>query len=110
MRTLCLSELVQDWLNTMYGSCYGNKGRLIISKGINHDQWITSNGDVWLPHVLRCQVVKIIIIINLKKKKKKSLSDESELLLEILGSGFVAGFVLPNHGALPDAMLVLGAH
>ena len=39
-----------------------------------------------------------------------SLSDESELLLEILGSGFVAGFVLPNHGALPDAMLVLGAH
>ena len=40
----------------------------------------------------------------------KSLSDESELLLEILGSGFVAGLVLPNLGALPDAMLVLGAH
>ena len=39
-----------------------------------------------------------------------SLSDESELLLEILGSGFVASFVLPNQGALPDAMLVLGAH
>ena len=39
----------------------------------------------------------------------KSLSDESELLLEILGSGFVAGLVLPNLGALPDAMLVLGA-
>ena len=40
----------------------------------------------------------------------KSLSDESELLLEILGSGFVAGLVLPILGALPDAMLVLGAH
>ena len=33
------------------------QGRWIISKGINHNQWITSHGDVWLPHVLRCQVV-----------------------------------------------------
>nr|POE56930.1 hypothetical protein CFP56_27881 [Quercus suber] len=39
----------------------------------------------------------------------KSLSDGSETLLEILGSGFVAGLVLPILGALPDAMLVLGA-
>ena len=40
----------------------------------------------------------------------KSLSDGSEHLLEILGPGFVGGLVLPILGALPEALLVLGAH
>ncbi|KAL0006771.1 hypothetical protein SO802_008273 [Lithocarpus litseifolius] len=37
----------------------------------------------------------------------KLLSDGSELLLEILRPGFVAGLVLPILGALPEALLVL---
>ncbi|KAJ0694893.1 putative calcium/proton exchanger [Helianthus annuus] len=35
------------------------------------------------------------------------LSSGSELLLEILGPGFVGGLLLPSLGALPDAMLIL---
>ncbi|XP_030928544.1 sodium/calcium exchanger NCL1-like isoform X2 [Quercus lobata] len=37
----------------------------------------------------------------------KSLSDGSELLLEILGPGIIGGLFLPILGALPDAMLIL---
>ncbi|KAM4092971.1 hypothetical protein ACB094_06G080000 [Castanea mollissima] len=37
----------------------------------------------------------------------KSLSNGSELLLEILGPGIIGGLFLPILGALPDAMLIL---
>lgn len=37
------------------------------------------------------------------------LSAGSELLLQILGPGIVGGLCLPILGALPDAMLILGA-
>ncbi|RWW60280.1 hypothetical protein BHE74_00032738 [Ensete ventricosum] len=37
------------------------------------------------------------------------LSSGSELLLEIMGPGIVGGLFLPILGALPDAMLILGA-
>jgi hypothetical protein len=38
------------------------------------------------------------------------LSAGSELLLEVLGPGVVGGLFLPILGALPDAMLILGAY
>ena len=38
------------------------------------------------------------------------LSAGSELLLQILGPGIVGGLFLPILGALPDAMLILGAY
>ena len=40
----------------------------------------------------------------------KSLSNGSELLLEILGPGIIGGLFLPILGALPDAMLILGTY
>ena len=38
------------------------------------------------------------------------LSRGSELLLQILGPGIIGGLFLPILGALPDALLILGAH
>ena len=40
----------------------------------------------------------------------KSLSDGCELLFEILEPGIVVGLLLPILRALPDAIIVLGAH
>lgn len=42
-------------------------------------------------------------------KSATYLSAGSELLLAILGPGIVGGLFLPILGALPDAMLILGA-
>lgn len=36
------------------------------------------------------------------------LSAESELLLEILGPGFIGGLFLSMLGVLPDAILIMG--
>ena len=37
----------------------------------------------------------------------KTISDGSELLMEILDPGIVGGFVLPVLGAVPDAMIII---